>query len=311
VAAVTVYSIAAELLRELGPVGMDDECPVCGPAALYGDCRVAGEHLAGDDCDCPRHARNCRYEAVLRDLEAGEADAATQRARSLADAAGWLRVRAESRRRLPAAPNRDLSSCPVCPACGAGRREEMWTRASIEQTVSHFAPLALGEIEAPPDGYALDHVKYDCGAVIGRTLDDDGEATTGKATVLTECPHATALWMTRAAEHIQREIAAELEVEAMSLETAPQEEYAGTPAPGLTPTVRAAARRRQALDGADAQALESALQLTERERDEARSRIAELELLVRWTHTTYCTEAWTTRGLHAPECLCAEAGVLP
>jgi len=53
------------------------------------------------------------------------------------------------------------------------------------------------------------------------------------------------------------------------------------------------------------------LEAAERERDEARSRIAELESLVRWTHTTYCTEAWTTRGMHAPECLCAEAGVLP
>jgi len=58
-------------------------------------------------------------------------------------------------------------------------------------------------------------------------------------------------------------------------------------------------------------ALLDRLEAAERERDEARSRISELESLVRWTHTTYCTEAWTTRGMHAPECLCAEAGVTP
>lgn len=39
--------------------------------------------------------------------------------------------------------------------------------------------------------------------------------------------------------------------------------------------------------------------------------VAEVERLravLRWTHTTYCTEAWTDRGLHAPECLLYEIG---
>lgn len=42
-------------------------------------------------------------------------------------------------------------------------------------------------------------------------------------------------------------------------------------------SVREAARRAQPIDGADAQALEGALALTERERDEAHARVAELE----------------------------------
>jgi len=44
-----------------------------------------------------------------------------------------------------------------------------------------------------------------------------------------------------------------------------------------------------------------------------RARIAELEAenerlstAIRQTHTNYCTEAWTDRGLHAPECLLYE-----
>jgi len=43
------------------------------------------------------------------------------------------------------------------------------------------------------------------------------------------------------------------------------------------------------------------------------ARIAELEAenerlstAIRQTHTNYCTEAWTDRGLHAPECLLYE-----
>lgn len=43
------------------------------------------------------------------------------------------------------------------------------------------------------------------------------------------------------------------------------------------PTVRAAARERQPLDGVDAQALEGALASTERKRDDARARVKELE----------------------------------
>ena len=31
--------------------------------------------------------------------------------------------------------------------------------------------------------------------------------------------------------------------------------------------------------------------------------IAELEGVLRSTHDTYCDEAWTSRGLHAPQCL--------
>lgn len=42
-------------------------------------------------------------------------------------------------------------------------------------------------------------------------------------------------------------------------------------------TVREAARRRMPLDGADAQALEGALALTERERDQAREKAAQYE----------------------------------
>lgn len=47
------------------------------------------------------------------------------------------------------------------------------------------------------------------------------------------------------------------------------------------PTVREAARRRQPLDGADAQALEGALSLTERERDAALSRETKLREVIR------------------------------
>lgn len=47
------------------------------------------------------------------------------------------------------------------------------------------------------------------------------------------------------------------------------------PPPGMT--VRAAARARYALGGADTQALEGAITLTERERDAALARVAELE----------------------------------
>lgn len=46
---------------------------------------------------------------------------------------------------------------------------------------------------------------------------------------------------------------------------------------GDTLTAREAARMRQPLDGADAQALEGALSLTERERDKAEARVRELE----------------------------------
>lgn len=42
------------------------------------------------------------------------------------------------------------------------------------------------------------------------------------------------------------------------------------------PTVREACRRRMPLDGVDAQALEHALTITERERDEARERLARI-----------------------------------
>ena len=43
------------------------------------------------------------------------------------------------------------------------------------------------------------------------------------------------------------------------------------------PSVREAARRRMPLDGADAQCIEHAITITERERDEARARVRELE----------------------------------
>ena len=35
----------------------------------------------------------------------------------------------------------------------------------------------------------------------------------------------------------------------------------------------------------------------------AEQRIAELEGVLRSTHDHYCDEAWTSRGLHAPQCL--------
>lgn len=31
-----------------------------------------------------------------------------------------------------------------------------------------------------------------------------------------------------------------------------------------------------------------------------------LRNVLRWTHSSYCTEDWTARGLHAPECLLYE-----
>jgi hypothetical protein len=53
------------------------------------------------------------------------------------------------------------------------------------------------------------------------------------------------------------------------------------PAPGLAAlTVREACRRRHPLDGADAEALEHALTITERERDEARTEVQRLALLI-------------------------------
>jgi hypothetical protein len=50
--------------------------------------------------------------------------------------------------------------------------------------------------------------------------------------------------------------------------------------PGMT--VRAAAKARFALDGADAQAMEGALTLTERELASAKDRIKELEKTLQW-----------------------------
>lgn len=41
---------------------------------------------------------------------------------------------------------------------------------------------------------------------------------------------------------------------------------------------------------------------------ELRAEVERLRSVLRWTHETYCTEAWTSRGLHAPECLLYEIG---
>jgi len=36
--------------------------------------------------------------------------------------------------------------------------------------------------------------------------------------------------------------------------------------------------------------------------------ITRLREVIKSTHTTYCTHDWTSRGLHAPECLLYELG---
>lgn len=37
-----------------------------------------------------------------------------------------------------------------------------------------------------------------------------------------------------------------------------------------------------------------------------REEVARLNAVLRWTHETYCTEAYTSRGRHAPTCLLSE-----
>jgi len=89
---------------------------------------------------------------------------------------------------------------------------------------------------------------------------------------------------------------------------------------------RSAAKARRDADAA-IDALEAEVERLTRERDEARAEVvacarsqseaddaieqldAEVERLrevLRWTHDTYCSEAYTDRGLHAPGCLLYE-----
>lgn len=46
----------------------------------------------------------------------------------------------------------------------------------------------------------------------------------------------------------------------------------------------------------------------EAERDAAIAELERLRSALRMTHVTYCTPAYTERGLHAPECLAYEVG---
>ena len=53
-------------------------------------------------------------------------------------------------------------------------------------------------------------------------------------------------------------------------------------------------------------ALRTTLAAVEAERDALREQVARLHDVLRQTHTTYCDEIWTSRDLHAPECLLEE-----
>lgn len=45
---------------------------------------------------------------------------------------------------------------------------------------------------------------------------------------------------------------------------------------------------------------------TTKERDSLIAEVERLRNCLRWTHETYCTSAYTNRGLHAPECMLYE-----
>lgn len=64
-------------------------------------------------------------------------------------------------------------------------------------------------------------------------------------------------------------------------------------------TVREACRRRMPLDGSDAQCLEHALEMTERERDEARRIIGEIQVILNLTHLERQGGGWHGGALEA------------
>lgn len=239
------------------------------------------------------HDKNCSLGLLLLALRQSACDYEAVRRGAIADTAGWLRVRAESRRRLsgkkPTPPVSGTGS-GGCDSQGVVRLSPLppTRESAVLDTTGDIVPLDCPEcgcsVPVPYSGWAC----QSCGDERVKPRRDCCEEPWW-ARVVSEgqrwrCPtcgvgvevyvYGDGYAALRELD-IHREVAAELEVEADTLERAtdlyPMPAYA-----------RSYARAGGALNGADAQALEGALRQVERELAAAKAAACERDGECAW-----------------------------